>query len=145
MFTAFIIFVGYDATSFAHLHLGIFSSCVRLDGDCQWMAIFRFLQRCLIGLVKLWLGHSRTVTEVFISHSSIVLAVCFRSLSCWKMEEGSQKMVLSAPNQVPAAEKHHASLLFKFIILNDLILCSLILFIFAVVQDISKSDDSEGL
>ncbi len=48
-------------------------------------------------------------------------------------------------NQVPAAEKHHASLLFKFIILNDLIFCSLILFIFAVVQDISKSDDSEGL
>ena len=32
----------------------------------------------------LWLGHSRKFTELSLSHSSIVLAVCLGSLSCWK-------------------------------------------------------------
>ncbi len=32
----------------------------------------------------LWLGHSRTVTELLWSHSFVILAVCLGSLSCWK-------------------------------------------------------------
>ena len=33
----------------------------------------------------LWLGHSRTVRDLSRGHSHIVLAVCFGSLSCWKV------------------------------------------------------------
>ncbi len=85
---------GKDATSFSHLDLGILchsslqilSSSVRLDGKCWWTAIFRSLQRCSIGFKSgLWLGHSRTVTELLWSHSFVILAVCLGSLSCWKV------------------------------------------------------------
>ncbi len=84
----------YDATSFAHLDWGIFchsslqilSSSVRLDGDLRWTAIFRSLQRCSIGFKSgLWLGHSRTFTELSSSHSCVALAVYLGSLSCWKV------------------------------------------------------------
>ncbi len=73
---------GKDATSFSHLDLGILchsslqilSSSVRLDGKRWWTAIFRSLQRCLIGFKSgLWLGHSRTVTELLWSHSFVIL------------------------------------------------------------------------
>ncbi len=83
-----------DATSFSHLDLGILchsslqilSSSVRLDGKRWWTAIFRSLQRCSIGFKSgLWLGHSRTVTELLWSHSFVILAVCLGSLSCWKV------------------------------------------------------------
>ena len=33
----------------------------------------------------LWLGHSRRFTFLFWSHSSVVLAVCLGSLSCWNI------------------------------------------------------------
>ncbi len=91
--TAMSLF-GKDATSFSHLGLGILchsslqilSSSVRLDGKCWWTAIFRSLQRCSIGFKSgLWLGHSRTVTELLWSHSFVILAVCLGSLSCWKV------------------------------------------------------------
>ena len=84
----------YDATSLAHLSLGSFahsslqhlSSSIRLDGKRQCTAIFRSLQRCSIGFKSgLWLGHSRTFTELSWSHSFDILAVCLGSLSCWKM------------------------------------------------------------
>ncbi len=80
--------------SFSHLDLGILchsslqilSSSVRLDGKRWWTAIFRSLQRCSIGFKSgLWLGHSRTVTELLWSHSFVILAVCLGSLSCWKV------------------------------------------------------------
>ena len=35
--------------------------------------------------VQVWLGHSRTFTDLSRSHPCIGLAVCFRSLSCWKL------------------------------------------------------------
>ncbi len=85
---------GKDATSSSHLDLGILchsslqilSSSVRLDGKRWWTAIFRSLQRSSIGFKSgLWLGHSRTVTELLWSHSFIILAVCLGSLSCWKV------------------------------------------------------------
>ncbi len=91
--TAMSLF-GKDATSFSHLDLGILchsslqilSSSVRLDGKRWWTAIFRSLQRCSIGFKSgLWLGHSRTVTELLWSHSFVILAVCLGSLSCWKV------------------------------------------------------------
>ncbi len=69
-----------------HSSLQILSSSVRLDGKRWWTAIFRSLQRCSIGFKSgLWLGHSRTVTELLWSHSFIILAVCLGSLSCWKV------------------------------------------------------------
>ncbi len=93
--TAMSLF-GKDATSFSHLDLGILchsslqillSSSVRLDGKRWWTAIFRSLQRCSIGFKSgLWLGHSRTVTELLWSHSFVILAVCLGSLSCWKVK-----------------------------------------------------------
>ncbi len=85
---------GKDATSFSHLDLGILchsslqilSSSVRLDGKRWWTDIFRSLQRCSIGFKSgLWLGHSRTVTELLWSHFFVILAVCLGSLSCWKV------------------------------------------------------------
>ena len=61
------------------------SSSIRLDGKRRCTAIFRSLQRCSIGFKSgLWLGHSRTFTELSWSHFDI-LAVCLGSLSCWKM------------------------------------------------------------
>ncbi len=105
-------------------------------------AIFWSLQRCSIGFKSgLWLGHSRTVTELLWSHSFVILAVCLGSLSCWKVNlrpslrswalwrRFSSRISLylaafifpsiATSRPVPAAEKHptawcchhHASLL----------------------------------
>ncbi len=47
-----------------------------LSGWMGQMHIFRFLQKYLIGFkLRLWLGHSRTFTELSISHSCCVLGV----------------------------------------------------------------------
>lgn len=61
----------YDATNIALLDLDIqffffllhfLSICVRLDGDCCWAAIFRSLQRFLIGFKSgLWLREDTPV------------------------------------------------------------------------------------
>ena len=86
--------LGYDATSLAHLYLGSFShsslqilsSFVQLDGEHCCRAIFRSLQRCLIGFRSgLWLGHLRTFRDLSRSHVCIVLAVCLGLLPCWKV------------------------------------------------------------
>src|SRR4029434_6243326 len=86
--------LGNDATTFSRLDLGILchsslqilSSSVRLNGERWWTAIFRSLQRCSIGFRSgLRLGQSRMVTDLFRSHSFVILAVCFGSLSCWKV------------------------------------------------------------
>ncbi len=77
------------------------SSSVRLAGDHRWTAIYRFLQRCLIGSKsQLWLDHSRAFIESSLSHSCIVLAVCVGWLSCWKVKLSAQSEVLSALNEV---------------------------------------------
>ncbi len=115
---------GKDATSFSHLDLGILchsslqiiSSSVRLDGKRWWTAIFRSLQRCSIGFKSgLWLGHSRTVTELLWSHSFVILAVCLGSLSCWKVKPSAQSEVLSTLEKVfvqdiPVLGRIHLSL-----------------------------------
>ncbi len=115
---------GKDATSFSHLDLGILchsslqilSSSVRLDGKRWWTAIFRSLQRCSIGFKSgLWLGHSRTVTELLWSHSFVILAVCLGSLSCWKVNLQAQSEVLSTLEKVfvqdiPVLGRIHLSL-----------------------------------
>ncbi len=47
-----------------------------LSGRMGQMHIFRFLQKYLIGFKsRLWLGHSRTFTELCISHSCCMLRV----------------------------------------------------------------------
>ncbi len=74
---------GYDATNFDHHHLEISAILLLISSPlklCQvgWgqMHIFRFLQKYLIGFkLRLWLGHSRTFTELSISQSSCVLRV----------------------------------------------------------------------
>ena len=130
-----------DATILAQLYLGSFahsslrhlSSSIRLDGKRRCTAIFRSLQRCSIGFKSgLWLGHSRTFTQLSWSHSFDILAVCLGSLSCWKINRSpslrsralwsrlSSRMSLyiaafifpsltSLP--VPAAEKHPHSMM----------------------------------
>jgi hypothetical protein len=86
--------LGYDATSVAHLYLGSFShsslqilsSSVRLDGERRCTAILKSFQRCSIGFKSgLCLGHSWTFRHLSPIHSCVVLAVCLRSLSCWKV------------------------------------------------------------
>ena len=62
------------------------SSSTRLDGERRCTALFRSLQRCSIGFKSgLWLGNTRTFTELSRSHSFVILAVCLGWLSCWKM------------------------------------------------------------
>ncbi len=68
--TAFKSFWGLGI--FCHSSLEILSSSVRLDGDRQWTAIFRSLQRCSIGFKSLFLF-------------CVALAICLESLSCWKV------------------------------------------------------------
>lgn len=75
--------LGYGTTNFAYLDLGIFCCCslkifsglVWLDGNCQWtvfsLGMFDWFQ------VK---GIQRVVSKPL----QVVLAVCLRSLSCWK-------------------------------------------------------------
>ena len=51
-----------------------------------WAAMFNSCHRFSIGLRSgLWLGHSRIFTFLFLSYSGVALAVCFGSLSCWKV------------------------------------------------------------
>ena len=70
---------------FAHSSVQNCSSSVKLNGECWWTAIFKSCHRFLIGFKSgLWLGHSRTFIFLFLSHSSVALAVCFGSLSCWR-------------------------------------------------------------
>ncbi len=77
----------------------ILSSSVRLDGDRRWTAIFRSLQRCLVGFKSgPWLGHSRGFTEMSLSHSCVTLAVCF--IVMLEGEPSAQSEVLSAVEQV---------------------------------------------
>ena len=71
---------------FSHSSLQICSSSVKLDGECRWTAIFKSFHRFSMGFMSgLWLGHSRTFTFLFWSHSSVALAVCLGSLSCWNV------------------------------------------------------------
>ena len=68
--------------NFSHSSLQILSSSVRLDVEHCYTDIFRCLQRCSIGFKSgLWLKH----WDLSRSQSWVVLAVCLRSLSCWKM------------------------------------------------------------
>ncbi|CDQ68550.1 unnamed protein product [Oncorhynchus mykiss] len=55
---------------------------------CRWaIRTFSSLQRFSIGFRSGdWLGHSRTLRCFLRSHSLVALAVCFRSLSCWKTQ-----------------------------------------------------------
>ena len=72
--------------SFSHSSLQILSSYVILDRKRCCTAIFRSLQRCLIGFKSgLWLGHSRRFRDLSQSHSCVVLAVWLESLSCLKV------------------------------------------------------------
>ncbi len=62
----------YDATNLAHLFL---------DGLLSWD-----FYSCSVGFKSgLWLGQSRTFTELSRSHSFVILAVCLGLLSCWKV------------------------------------------------------------
>ncbi len=94
---------------------------LRLAGDYHWTAIYRFLQRCLI-------GSKSQLIESSLSRSCIVLAVCVGWLSCWKVNFQSSlrfwalwtrlslriSLYLAAfsfpssliTSPVPAAEKH---------------------------------------
>ncbi len=63
----------------------------------------------------LWLGHSRTVTELLWSHSFVILAVCLGSLSCWKVNLRPSPEVLSTLEKVfvqdiPVLGRIHLSL-----------------------------------
>lgn len=51
----------------------------------QW-TIVRCLQRCSNRFKSgLWVGHSKTFTELSLSYSCIILFLCLWSLSCWKV------------------------------------------------------------
>ncbi len=73
------------------------ASPLHISSSCQvgWgqMHIFRFLQKFLTGFnTRLWLGHSRTFTELSISHSCCV----FRVIVLLDGEPSAQSEVLYA-------------------------------------------------
>ena len=86
--------LGHVCISFRHLDLGIFchssvqicSSSIKFDEKRRWPAIFKSFHRFSMGFKSwLWLGHSRTFTLLFWNHSSVALAVCLGSFSCWNV------------------------------------------------------------
>ncbi|XP_067363249.1 WD repeat and FYVE domain-containing protein 1 isoform X3 [Channa argus] len=110
------------------------SSSIGLDGEHQCKVNFSSLQRCLIGFKSgLWLGHSRTFTELSCSHFFVISVVWLGSLSCSQMKHRPSlrsralwnrlftrlslyiaafvfhSIVTSLP--VPAAEKHPHSMI----------------------------------
>ncbi len=115
---------GKDATSFSHLDLGILchsslqilSSSVRLDGKRWWTAIFRSLQRCSIGFKSgLWLGHSRTVTELFVKPLLRYFSCVLRVIVLLEGKPSAQSEVLSTLEKVfvqdiPVLGRIHLSL-----------------------------------
>ncbi len=67
-----------------HSSLQILSKSLRFRGWRLATRTFSSLHRFSMGLRSGdWLGHSRTLLCVFLSHSFFALAVCFGSLSCW--------------------------------------------------------------
>ncbi len=67
-----------------HSSLQILSKSLRFRGWRLATWTFSSLHRFSIGLrFGDWLGHSRTFMCFFLSHSFVVLAVCFGSMSCW--------------------------------------------------------------
>ena len=105
MITAFSL-LEYDGTSFAHQTFLDFLPFffvdprkLRQDGDRRWTAIFRSLQRFLI-LFKseLWLGHSRTFTEL--SQSKPCLGCVLRVIALLEGEHLAESEVLSTLDQV---------------------------------------------
>lgn len=92
-FTAIRLF-GYVSTSSAHLDWGMFGhfslqncyNSVTFCGEQQWTVLFKSIHRFSIGFKSgLWLGRSSTFIFLSLSHCVVLLVVCLRSLSCWKM------------------------------------------------------------
>ena len=74
---------------------------VRLDGERRCTAIFRALQRCLIGFKSgLWLGHSRTFRSLSRSHSCVVLAGMVPGfLQTWRLAFRPKSSILVSSDQ----------------------------------------------
>ena len=69
-----------------HSSLQILSKSLRFRGCRLATRSFSSLHRYSMGFRSGdWLGHSRTLICFFLSHSFVALAVCFGSLSCWKI------------------------------------------------------------
>ncbi len=126
----------FDETSFTHQHLAIIChssphlfTSQALSGWMEQTHMFRFLQKYLIGLkLRLWPGHSRTFTELPLSHSCCVFRVIVllegepsARLRFWMLWTGfslrlslyfsalSFSSTLMSPS-VPAAEKQSHSM-----------------------------------
>ncbi len=99
-----------------HSSLQILSSSVRLDGKRWWTAIFRSLQRCSIGFKSgLWLGHSRTVTEVVVKPLLRYFSCVLRVIILLEGKPSAQSEVLSTLEKVfvqdiPVLGRIHLSL-----------------------------------
>jgi len=76
-----VVFAHTAGGILAHSSTQIFSRSVRFLG-CRWETL-----RFSIGFRSGdWLGHARTLICFLQSHSLVILAVCFGSLSCWKTQ-----------------------------------------------------------
>ncbi len=74
------------------------------------MHIFRFPQKCLIAFKpRLWLGHSRTFTELSISHCCCVLSV----IVLLEVEPSAQSEVLNALDLVFIKAQYFGALSFS--------------------------------
>ena len=103
--------LGYVSISLAHLATGIFahfsrhtcSSSFKSDGFCWCRAIFKSYHQFSIGLrTGLWLGHSKTFKCFPLNHSSVALAVCLGSMSCWKVNLRHNLKSLEDWNRFPS-------------------------------------------
>ena len=103
--------LGYVSISLAHLATGIFthssshncSGAFKLDGFHWCPAIFKSYHRFSIGLRwGLWLGHSKKCKCFPLNHSTVTLAVCLGSLSCWKVNLRPSLKSLEDWNRFPS-------------------------------------------
>ncbi len=97
-------------TSQSHSSLQIFSKSLRFRGWRLVTRTFSSLRRFFY-VIKVWrlLGHSRTLTCLFLSHSFVAIAVCF---GCFDATWPSIIPLMWCSCPVPFSEKHLQSIMF---------------------------------
>ena len=86
---------------FAQSSLQNSSSSARLDGERLQTPIFMSCHRCSMGFrLGLWLDHSNSWLFFDLNHSTVALAVCLGSLSCWKVDLLPSLKSFAASNRI---------------------------------------------
>ena len=97
-----------------HSSLQIVSKSLRFKGCHLATRSFSSLHRFSMGFRSGdWLGHSRTLICLFLSHSFVALAVCFGSLSFWKTHP--RPILTEGSRLLPKISRYMATFIFPLI------------------------------